>query len=485
MNPTQDTRFFGHPRGLSTLFFTELWERFGYYGMRALLVLFMVAPAAAGGLALDDTTAYSIYGLYTASVYGWSLPGGWLADRFLGQRRAVMIGGSLIALGYLMLALPSRAVFFSGLAVVVLGTGLLKPNISTIVGQIYTPDDTRRDAGFSIFYMGINIGAFISPLICGYAGQRIDWRLGFALAGIGMSLGVLTYWRGQRHLGAAGLHPVTPATDADRRTLRLGALGIVAAVAAAVTAMLFFGITAPQLNSVAGVLLLLLIAVLFGWLLFGRGWTPVERKRLVVVLVLFLGSAIYWAAFEQAGSSLNVFAARKSANEFLGWAFPASWYQSLNAMFIIALAPVLAWVWLRLGKRQPSSPAKFAFSLILIGLSFFLMMWASQRADGAGRVGPQWLLITYLMHTVGELCLSPVGLSAMTQLAPRRVAGFMMGVWFVSLSLGNYMGGRLAAFYGELPMDSLFRTVALFALVAGVVLALLARPVARLIGADK
>lgn len=483
-----DTRFFGHPIGLSTLFFTEMWERFGYYGMRALLILFLVSPVSSGGMGLDVLTAGSIYGLYTASVYLWSLPGGWLADRFLGQRKAVLYGGILIALGYLMLAATDAGVFYAGLCVVVAGTGLLKPNISTIVGQIYSPTDPRRDSAFSIFYMGINLGATIAPLICGYVGQRINWHWGFAISGVCMGLGVIQYWFGQRYLGDAGLRPVPPSSPEEaasqRRWLRTGVASVLA-VAAALAVVHFSGIlplTALLLVNALGVLLLVIVAVLFAWMLLGGDWTPVERKRLAAILVLFIAASLFWSAFEQAGSSLNLFAERSTDNHLLGFAFPSSWFQSLNSFFIVAVAPILAWLWLRLGTRQPSSPAKFAWGLIFVGTGYVVLLFGALLSAGGTKVTPLFLVVTYLFHTLGELCLSPVGLSAITKLAPARVASLMMGVWFVSISVGNYLGGRLSSVYGTLPVPVLFGLVAGFSIVAGVCLFLITKPVSRLMG---
>ncbi len=483
---TQDTRFFGHPAGLSTLFFTELWERFGYYGMRAILVLFMTAAAAAGGLGLDPSRAYAIYGLYTASVYMASLPGGWIADRILGQQRSVLSGGMLIAAGYLTLAIPSNAAFFAGLAIVVAGTGLLKPNISTIVGQLYPQQDPRRESGFSLFYMGINIGATLAPLACGWVGERVNYRLGFALAGLGMAVGALTFWRGLPRLGAAGQRPVEPPTPEAglrwRRNFRRAVLGC-ALAGAAVPALHLSGVITVSVQLLvdsAGAVLALTTLGLFAWMFLGGGWTPGERRRLAVVAVLFCGSALFWAAFEQAGSSLNLFAKNHTDNVLLGFAFPASWYQSLNAAFIICFAAVFAWIWIRLGERQPSSVAKFALAMVCAAGGFVLMMEASRRSATGVLVSPMWLVGTYLLHTFGELLLSPVGLSAMTRLAPARVAGLMMGVWFLSLSMGNYLAGRLASFYGRLPPFDLFRTLAILTLAAAGVLFLLVRPVARL-----
>ena len=484
-----DTRFFGHPAGLSTLFFTEFWERFGYYGMRALLILFMVSPTDKGGLGLDVVAAGSIYGLYTASVYGLSLPGGWIADRFLGQRKAVLLGGTLIAIGYLMLAAPDVRVFYSGLCVVAIGTGLLKPNISTIVGQLYATGDPRRDSGFSIFYMGINLGATIAPLICGYVGQRINWHLGFALSGVGMTVGVLQYWLGAKNLGTAGLNPAPWASAQEaasqRRLLRNVLLGL--ALAAAVVAGLqlggFIALTPEILNNSAGVVLLCVVVALFSFLLLGGDWTPVERKRLSAILVLFIASALFWCAFEQAGSSLSLFAKFGTDSRVLGFSIPESWYQSINAGLIVCIAPILAWLWLKLGSRQPSSPVKFALGLVFAGLGFAILIpAAASTAAGGPRVTPLFLLGTYLCHTIGELLLSPVGLSAITKLAPERVASFMMGVWFISLSVGNYLGGKIASLYTTLPVPTLFGAVAAFTFVAALVLLLISKPVTRLMG---
>lgn len=488
MSQAPDTRFFGHPRGLSTLFFTELWERFGYYGMRALLILFMTATVETGGLGLEDGQAYGIYGLYIATVYLLSLPGGWVADRVVGQQRAVLYGGVLIAVGYLMLAVPNKGVFFAGLAVVAVGTGLLKPNISTIVGQIYAPEDRRRDSGFSIFYMGINLGALLAPLVCGPLGTGVSWQLGFGLAGVGMAAGVLTFAAGRKHLGGAGLLPVAAeSAEEEERVkgqLRKGVAALVGlpAVFGLLHVSGLYEVSLQGLVDGAGFVLLLAVILLFAWMFLGAEWTGEERKRLTVIAVLFFASSLFWSAFEQAGSSLNIFAARYTDNRLFGMDLSATVYQSLNPVYIIVLAPVFAWLWIRLGHRQPTSPAKFALGLVLVGSGFVVMMLAAMKAGAAGKVSPLWLVGCYVMHTMGELCLSPVGLSAFTKLAPARVAGLMMGVWFLSISTGNYLGGRLAAFYGELPIEELFRTTAGFAIVAGLILALVAKPVARLMG---
>jgi proton-dependent oligopeptide transporter, POT family len=478
--------FFGHPYGLATLFFTEMWERFSYYGMRAILILFMTASVTTGGLGLDVATASVIYGLFTASAYLAALPGGWIADRFLGLQHAVFLGGLLISFGNALLVVPSNAAFYLGLASIVAGTGLLKPNVSAIVGRLYTASDIRRDAGFSIFYMGINLGAFLSPLACGYVAQRIYWRYGFALASIGMAVGVIQFTRGKRHLGNAGSAPIVQKESDeyahDKRSLITGGLAITT-IFLVITFMGLRGmITAKSIGETSGIVLIAVVLAFFGWMFLSANWTIAERKRLIVVAILFAASCIFWSVFEQAGSTLNLFAAEKTDNTISGFSMPGSWYQSINALFIVSLAPLFALLWIKLRNSEPSSPAKFVLGLVLVGLGFVVLAFGAARAESGVRVSPLWLLVTYLLHTMGELCLSPVGLSAMTKLAPERVAGLMMGVWFLSISIGNYVGGRLSAFYESLPLDMLFGSVGFFAIAAGMLLALLVQPMVRLMG---
>jgi proton-dependent oligopeptide transporter, POT family len=483
-----DTRFFGHPRGLSTLFFTEMWERFSYYGMRALLILFMTAAPAAGGLGFDTVTAGAVYGMYTAMVYMATLPGGWIADRLIGPQRAVLYGGILIACGHFSMAIPSLTTFYLGLVLIVIGTGLLKGNVSVIVGRLYSADDIRRDAGYSIYYMGINTGAFIAPLVCGYLGQRVNWHAGFAAAGVGMVLGLLQYTLGRKFLGEAGRYPADAGSvEARRKQARHAARwgGIVLAVLVLGGLGIYSGIipvTATQLSDAAGYFLLVLTVVFFGWLFLSPGWTPRERKQLYIVAVLFLAAALFWSQFEQAGSTLNLFADRNSRNSIGGWEFPSSWYQSLNALFIIALAPVAAWLWVWLARRhkEPSSPAKFGIGLVLVGAGFGVLVFGAILAESGTKVSPMWLALVYLLHTCGELALSPVGLSAMSKLAPVRIGGLIMGVWFLAAAVGNYIGGRMASFYESMTLPSLFGSVAVFGVAAGLVLLLFARPMHRL-----
>jgi len=485
MTASTDTSFFGHPRGLSTLFFTEMWERFSYYGTRALLILFMTAAVKEGGLGFDVPRASAIYGLYTSLVYMLALPGGWLADRFLGHQKAVLWGGILIAAGNVGLAIPNMTSFYLGLALICCGTGLLKPNVSTIVGQIYGANDVRRDAGFSIFYMGINLGALISPLVCGSLAAKVNWRAGFVAASVGMVLGVIQYQWGRKNLGEAGRDPVRPDSDAaaaeQRRNLLLGVggtLGVVALVAGLGLSGAV-QITPNLVNKTYGVLLALTTVVVFLWLLVFSKWTPEERKRLIAVLAFLVSSAVFWSVFEQAGSTLNLFAERNTELRAFGFSFPAAFFQSVNSVFIIALAPVFAWLWIWLGRRDPSSPTKFTLGLIFVGLGFMVLVPA---AAASGRVSPLWLTLTYFLHTIGELCLSPVGLSAMTKLAPVRIGGLVMGLWFLSTSGGNYMGGLMSALYESLPLPHLFGAVGMFAIGAGVLMALLIRPINRMMG---
>lgn len=479
----------GHPRGLYTLFFTEMWERFSYYGMRAILILFLAAAVERGGLGMDVRTAGAIYGLYTAGVYLLCLPGGWIADRLLGQQRAVWYGGIIIALGHFTMAVPAVPTIYIGLTLITVGTGLLKPNISAIVGELY-PDDTgaRRDAGFSIFYMGINIGAFLGPLICGWLGEGYSWHWGFGAAGVGMVLGLTQYRLTQHHLGEAGLRPTPfsedPAIDAGKRrqaaTYAWCGAGLIAAfVLAALLGLLQLNAVAIAAN--AGVTIVVFAALYFAWLLLRGGLSHVEKQRVGVIIILFIGAAMFWSGFEQAGSSLNLFAERHTDRVIFGWEMPASWLQAVNPLFIITLAPFFAWLWVFLARRNlnPSIPAKFALGLIQLGIGFGVMAVAATFAVQAEMVLPTWLVLTYLLHTMGELCLSPVGLSAITKLAPRRYVGQMMGVWFIAAALGNLMAGLIAGRFDPSALDQmpgLFTMVLMSTAGLGVVMLMFLRP---------
>jgi proton-dependent oligopeptide transporter, POT family len=462
-----------HPRGLYTLFFTEMWERFSYYGMRAILILFMTAAAEKGGMQLADAEASAIYGLYTASVYLLSLPGGWLADNLFGQRRTVFYGGVIIMLGHIVLAIPNSISFFFGLALVAIGTGLLKPNISTMVGDLYPEGGARRDAGFSIFYMGINLGAILGQLAVGYLGEKVNWHIGFGCAAIGMAIGLVQYQLTGSSLGEVGVVPKakeqTEATHEKQNPLLAGGMAFLLIVLLAV--LQFLGKidlqTATGIAKATGIIIVSVAGFFFLYVLTAGGLTADEKKRVGVIVALFIGAAMFWSGFEQAGSSLNLFASRYTDRFIFGLEMPASWLQSVNSIFVITLAPVMAALWIQLAKRMlnPSTPIKFALGLIFLGLGFLVMYFAAKTLMNGAKASYWWLVTTYFLHTVGELCLSPVGLSSMTKLAPKRYVGQMMGIWFVAASLGNLVAGLLAGGFeadsvAELP--NVFWSVVLF-----------------------
>jgi POT family proton-dependent oligopeptide transporter len=484
-----DKQWFGHPRGLSTLFFTEMWERFSYYGMRGILLLFLVATIQNGGFGLTDRTGAAIYGLYVGFVYLMALPGGWIADRILGQRRAVFIGGCFIAAGHFSMAIGTVLTFYLGLCLIVIGTGLLKPNVSAMVADLYPEGGNRRDAGFSIFYSGINVGAMIGPLVCGFLGEKINWHLGFGAAGVGMVLGLIQYRLGGKYLGEAGLRRSSEVTAAADRTAirRLGlGVGILFGVIALAVALQLAGVIHLDLYGVAkgtGFFMLGLALVYFGAILFLSKLSRAEKKRIAVIFVFFMAAVLFWAGFEQAGSSMNLFAERLTQRVILGWEMPASFLQSVNSIFIILLAPVFGALWVRLGRRQPSTSAKMGFGLTFLAIGFLVLAWGASFTTGGARVSMFWLITTYLLHTVGELCLSPVGLSSVTKLSPRPLVGQMMGTWFMGTALGNLIAGLAAGGFEGMGVEELFLSVAKVTGVAGVVLLVLARPIRRFMGA--
>lgn len=455
--PQPEATWVGHPRGLLTLFMTEMWERFSYYGMRALLVLFMVAAIQDGGMGLTDQTAVAIYGLYTAAVYLLSLPGGWMADRLLGAQRAIWYGGIVIMSGHFTLAIPGVPTFFLGLVLIALGTGLLKPNISAVVGELYQPGDPRRDGGFTIYYMGINVGAFMGPLACGWLATQ-NWHYGFAAAGVGMLFGLIQFSLTRKNMGTAGLEPARAASG-DAAYTRRAWLGVSAALAA-VGILLIGGLTglirydAVSLSQNASYAIVLVTAAFFAYVLGLGGLNSAERGRVIVIAVLIFAATVFWAGFEQAGSSLNLFAERYTVRDFGNFTVPATWFQSLNAGFILILAPLYSMLWLALATRKldPNPILKMAMGLIMLGLGFAVMIFAAQLVVQGDTVLPTWLIFTYLLHTMGELALSPVGLSAVTKLSPRRYVGQMMGAWFLAASLGAILAGLIA---GEFRADAI------------------------------
>ena len=487
------TGFFGHPRGLSTLFFTEMWERFSYYGIRPLLVLFMTAALTSGGFGFERQTASSIVGIYAACVYLASLPGGWIADRWLGLRRSIWYGGIFIALGHLSIAASivfNRAAFFIGLVLIVIGTGLLKPNISAIVGDLYPEGGARRDAGFSIFYMGINIGALVAPLVTGYLGERIGWGWGFGAAGIGMVIGLVTYrLRADNTLGDMGVAPSTTDPAEHRRVKMYAGLGLAAIFVLVVSVMAgVIHLDPVSLAKKMGTVMAVLALAYFIYLFTLGKLTGDEKRRVLVIIVLFVFATIFWAAFEQAPTSLNLFARDYTDRRLFGWEMPTLWLQAANSVFVIAFAPVFAALWVAMGKRGKdlSSPAKFSAGLAFAGIGFWVMVPAANMVLASGgtlRVSAWWLTLSYLFQTWGELSLSPVGLSSMTKLAPNKFAGQMMGVWFMAAAIGNLIAGLVG---GKVDpekleqMPQLFQLTALWLGIAAVACALLIIPIRKM-----
>ncbi len=482
-----------HPPGLRTLFFTEMWERFSYYGMRALLVLFMTATMAEGGLNMDDATATAVYGLYTAAVYLAALPGGWIADRLLGAQQAVWYGGIVIMLGHFTLAIPAVPAFYLGLVLVVLGTGLLKPNISAIVGELYPQHGSGKDSGYTIFYMGINLGALLGPLVCSALGEsdRFGWHYGFAAAGIGMLLGLIQYRYSRSQLRDAGLYPAHLRSGAGiEGAPRYGWLCVGIGLGLLLVTLLLAVGGALSFDAVAlaqgSTYLLSAIVILYFAYIFRYGrLTGEERRGVAAIVILVIAAAIFWSGFEQAGSSLNLFAQRYTEREWLGFVIPAGWFQSLNPLFILILAPFMAALWVNLGRRNldPSIPVKFALGLIQLGLGFFVIFLAARLVAGGDSVLPTWLLLTYLLHTTGELCLSPVGLSAISKLAPKRYLSQMMGIWFLGAALGNLIAGLLAGRFDPEAlhdMPGLYLQIVAITTGAGIVLLAAARPMRKL-----
>ena len=470
--------FFGHPRGLATLFFTEMWERFSYYGMRALLTLYLTTETigANPGMGLDVATAGAIYGLYISVVYILTLPGGWIADNLWGQRKAVWVGGWIIAAGHFTMAVPTTFTFFLGMVLITFGTGLLKPNISSVVGELYPEGGARRDAGFSVFYMGINIGAFIGPLITGYLGEGHQWHWGFGAAGVGMVLGLLQYRAGLHHLGDIGLlkSDVSPDELAAKSRKFFGAFFAAVAVVLAFSYLVATGVlpfTLIQIATVLGYSVLVIVALYFVYLWTLGGHTVDENKRMAVIFWLFILIAIFWSGFEQAGTSLNIFARDLTDRSFMGSEFPASWLQSVNPIWIILMAPAFGsmWIWLENRNQDPSIPLKAGMGLAGLAVGFFVLAWGAANATPETPVSPAWLVVTYFMFTVGELCISPIGLSAITKLSPENRVGQMMGIWFVAVALGNLFAGLVGGSLESMAPATLFRTVAIItALAAGV-----------------
>ncbi len=481
--PGSEKTFFGHPRGLATLFMTEMWERFSYYGMKALLPLYLVAP---GGLHLSAATATAIYSVYVSLVYLLALPGGWFADRVLGPRKTVAVAGFIIMLGHLTLALPSSGTFFAGLGLVAIGSGLLKANISTMVGHLYDgPDDPRRDGGFTIFYIGINLGAFAAPLVIGTVGENVDWHLGFALAAVGMALGLGQYLLGGRHLSGRSREIPTPLTAAERTaTLRKAALWAAVAIVFYAIVGLFGVYTLNWLLVPITIAGLVIPVMVIARIKRDKDLDRAEQSRMTAYIWFFVAAAVFWMIYDQGGSTLSIFADSSAENAVLGWKFPVSWYQSVNPVMIMALAPVFAWMWLSLSRRgkEPSTAVKFASGLVLIGASFFLFLAPLAIADGGHKAAAMWLVAIYFAQTVGELTVSPVGLSVTTKMAPAKYASRMMGVWFLAVTAGDATTGLLSIANVDLDKTGIVALEAALAVIAGLAVLMYRNKVNRLMG---
>ena len=534
--PQPKARLFGgHPRGLATLFFTELWERFSFYGMRAILTLYMVAPLEQGGLGFEVKHAASVYGTYTMSVYLTGLPGGMVADRLLGAKLAVLLGGIVIAFGHFSMVFHSITFFYLGMVLIAIGTGLLKPNISAMVGSLYDKDDLRRDSGFSIFYMGINIGAVLAPLVCGYLAQgesfkgfvarmgfdvSTSWHWGFGAAGVGMCLGLIIYVLNRNRLPQVA-RPVIdnkrtdePEKAQTRATVNGVSPGRSNPVIAVILSLIpgLGHIYRGQMGPGLAWLFAFIVSGILAWLWYlagggpllvvgmigiviasavsaarqpqpGKQLTTEEWKRVGAIFVFFLFTILFWAAYEQKGASLNLFAKDLVRTEAFGIRFPSSWLQSCTPAFVILLAPIFSMLWLRLGQRQPSSPVKFTLGLLFIGLAYCLIVPAAWMT-AYGRISPLWLVGLYFLEVVGEMCLSPVGLSTVTKLAPVKLVGIMMGVWVLAAAFGSKLAGELSKSYvpSSGPLVKLYGGIAAGLLISAGILALLTPRVRKLMG---
>lgn len=479
--------FFGHPRGLMTLFLTEMWERFSFYGMRALLTLYLVAPPdgvtpPGGGLGISSGDATAIYGTYLALVYVTPLAGGWVADRMWGPRRAVLVGGIVIAGGHFLMAIPGQQVsFWLGLLLIAAGTGLLKPCVSCLVGGLYdTGDESRRDAGFSIFYMGINLGAFTAPLVCGFLYNNFNWHVGFAAAGFGMLFGVAQYLIGSKTLGDVGVAVPNPAPPEVRRRV-FGLTGLLLVIVVALVAAFSLvrgGFSITDIVDVLTIIILVLPIIYFRRVFSSGKLTDVEHSRMRAFLVLFLASAVFWMIFDQAGSTLNIFAQENTDRNIGNFEMPAAFLQSVDPILVIIFAPIFAALWTKLGDRAPSTALKFAFALVGIGLSFVVMVIPGLAADGGELASVWWLIGVYVIQCWAELLLSPTGLSATTRLAPAGMGSQLLALWFLSVSVGDTIGGQLARGLDSLGLAPYFGILGSAAILCGLIL-LLASPKVR------
>ncbi|WP_433745734.1 peptide MFS transporter [Falsibacillus pallidus] len=465
--------FFGHPKGLFTLFFTEFWERFSYYGMRAILIYYMYYKTTKGGLGLPEQTALAIMSIYGSLVYMSGIIGGWVADRLVGTARSVFIGGILIMLGHIALAVPgSIPMFFASMVLIVLGTGMLKPNVSTVVGDLYAPGDDRRDSGFSIFYIGINLGAFIAPLIVGTVGMDYNFHLGFGLAAIGMFLGLVVFMiTKKKNIGLAGSYVSNPLAPKEKKIVWSSIIGgaILLGIILAVTIPAGI-LTLDRFINLVGILGIVIPTIYFIVMYTSKKTTADERSRVIAYIPLFIAAVMFWAIQEQGSTILAAYADKRTQLDFAGIHISPAWFQSLNPLFIIAFAPVFAWLWVKLGKRQPSIPAKFAFGILFAGISFLVILLPAYFGGDDSLVNPLWLVLSYFIVVLGELCLSPVGLSATTKLAPAAFSAQTMSLWFLASAGAQALNAQLVKFYTPENEMTYFGTIGVASIVLSLIL---------------
>jgi POT family proton-dependent oligopeptide transporter len=475
MSIDKNNGFFGHPVALSTLFASEMWERFSYYGMRALLVLFLTATFASGGFEMAELDAFTIYGIFTGLVYVTPILGGILADKVLGQRKTIYIGGLTMAIGQFLLAISAwlhgadaamefrQTLFFGGLGVLILGNGFFKPNISTMVGELYDNNDPRKDGGFTIFYMGINLGAFLSPLVAGKLGEQVAWQYGFLAAAVGMLIGTVWFLVRSHTLGNIGMPPKVK-SERDRL---IGKDWISILIYVICIVGLVFGIiigwgVMPSVVSTTIIYVIAIGGVLFLVFNIFRGTSgKTEWSRVGVILVLAVFNIFFWSGFEQAGTTFNIFARDNTQRMIGNWEIPATWFQSINAIYIVIFAPIFSVLWVKLSKRNlnPNTPMKFAWGMVLLALGFVIMAIGYSKSTSGDQIlliSPLWLSAVFLLHTFGELCLSPIGLSMVTKLSPPKLVSTMMGVWMGSFAAGNFVASQMKAI--SLKLESVIGT---------------------------
>lgn len=467
--------FFGHPKGLFTLFFTEFWERFSYYGMRAILVYYMYYEVSKGGLGIDENLALSIMSIYGSLVYMSGIIGGWLADRIFGTSKAVFYGGILIMLGHIVLAIPgSVAMFFVSMVLIVLGTGLLKPNVSTVVGEMYSETDERRDAGFTIFYMGINMGAFLSPLIVGSV-MDYSFHLGFGIAAIGMFLGLVMFvLTKKKNLGLAGTTVANPLSPAEKKkTYTLIGLGVVILAVLCAVLIPMGVLTFASFINIVTILGIVIPTIYFVVMYRSKKTTDVERSRIIAYIPLFIAAVMFWSIQEQGSTILANYADKRTQLDCMGIEISPAWFQSLNPLFIIIFAPIFATLWVKLGKRQPTVPQKFSLSLLFAGLSFLVILIPAYLGGTDSLVSPLWLVLSYLIVVFGELCMSPVGLSATTKLAPAAFSAQTMSLWFLASAAAQALNAQIVKFYTPETEMTYFGVIGGASIALGIILMIL------------